>query len=337
MENENYGKANELKSNEAENSERNPILKEDVEVKKESKIFTQEFLKVIKRKVLPILAFVLAVALFVSGIIIDRKLNSNKKELPGINLNHETTINVDLVKAIFKNVGELRTAKVTFGCLSHYSEGKYTALTKKSFYMYYDATAYAGIDISSIEVSQNDDGKYIITLPKVTIYDPQIDPKTIEFFGEDKALFNWQNHLDTKKALELAEKDVNRKAAISQLRNMAKDNATVLVKNLLNQFLDENSYEIISPEIDAESYSFVSSPISSNEIDSYSAYDLIKKLEQYGFSNISKKEIPVKSWHLGKKDGEIESILIDGNSSFMYNDQFAPDVEVAISYYVKNK
>ena len=154
-------------------------------------------------------------------------------------------IDITYLKKEVKKIGELRTAKITYGCLSEFQEGKYPLLTKTAFSMYYEATAEAGIDIEKIDISQNADGKYIIKLPEPTLYEPRIDMSSIKIFKKSKAIFNWSKPENLQEALKVAEQDVLTKAQTDQIFEIANDKAVSVLENLFSLVLERNQFEII--------------------------------------------------------------------------------------------
>ena len=61
--------------------------------------------------------------------------------------------------------------------------------------------------------------------------------------------------------------------------------------------------------------------------------DVIAQLKKQGFTNIKteKHENLITGWLT--KDGEVESVSIDGFTSFSSNSRFLPDVEIVITYH----
>ena len=68
--------------------------------------------------------------------------------------------------------------------------------------MYYNATLRAGVDLSKAEVKERGDDKIVVKLPHAAIQGtPNIDPNSIEFMDEKKAILNWNKKEDVAEAL----------------------------------------------------------------------------------------------------------------------------------------
>lgn len=154
-------------------------------------------------------------------------------------------IDISYLTKEIKRIGELRTAKITYGCLSEFEKGNYPILTKTAFSMYYEATAEAGIDIEKIDISQDFDGKFIIKLPEPTLYEAKIDMSSIKIFKKSKAIFNWSKPEDLQEALKIAERDVLKKAQTDQILEIANDKAVSVLENVFSLILEKNQFEII--------------------------------------------------------------------------------------------
>lgn len=242
-------------------------------------------------------------------------------------------ISVDYISKKIDNISSLQTAKITYGCMVDFKEGSVRFITKKAFSMFYEATAYAGVDVSQITVEEKD-GKYVVRLPAAEIEEkPKIDPASFVFYDKTSGMLNQFDPEDTGKALEYAEKDVYYQATTDQLLNLANDNAVKIVKNLLLCFLAEDQFEVI-PGI-KDSASKIKSPITSTEALNLDYEELEQKLRNAGFDNI--KLYPIEDVKIGvfTKEGEIESVTIDGQSSFKKSSIFKADSEIVIKYHAK--
>ncbi|MBR0112139.1 MAG: DUF4230 domain-containing protein [Clostridia bacterium] len=245
----------------------------------------------------------------------------------------EPEIDIDYIKSKLDNVSELRTAKITYGCMAKYKEGSVPLITKKAFSMYYEATAYAGIDVSKIECSQNEDGKYIIQLPSATLYEPYIDSDSIDIIDTDKAVLNWGSKNDLAQALQMAKSDVYTQVTSDQLLDMADKNAISVIKNLLLVFLQEDQFEVVAGER-AKAVK-VNPPVSSGDEYDENYAEMVKLFEKQGFNNVTVKAVKHSKYNPLIKEGKIESITIDGKESFKKSSVFTADSEVIITYQTK--
>lgn len=261
-----------------------------------------------------------------------------KDEQDGLSEESEPEINVDYISKKIEKISSLQTAKITYGCMVDFSEGS-GFLVGKSFSMFYEAEAYAGIDVSGINVSKENE-KFIIQLPASIIEEkPKIDPESFVFYDKKNGLLNHLAPEDTGKALEYAQSDVYYQATTDQLLELADSNAVTVIKSLLLSFLDEEDFEIRTGE--RASVSKIKPPISSEDaIKEYNGKklnqtDLEKKFKEAGFTNIKLDSIEDLNIGFFVKEGSVESISIDGKDSFKKSSIFDSNAEVVIKYHAK--
>ena len=124
------------------------------------------------------------------------------------------------------------------------TDGKIPFITKKSFVMYYNATLRAGVDLSEVEVKERGNDKIVVKLPHATIQGtPNIDPNSIEFKDEKKAILNQNKKEDVAEALAEAKEDLesNPSIDITLLLQRADEHAEELVHMLLDDTYDNLS------------------------------------------------------------------------------------------------
>ncbi len=247
-------------------------------------------------------------------------------------------IDVNYISQKLEKISSLETAKITYGCILGYKDGKYIIINKKSFSMYYTVTASAGIDVGKITVSEKD-GKFTVVLPPATLNSIYIDPESFLFFDEKQGIFNKLDFDDMKEALKKAEQDVKTQATTDQLLDLANSNAVQVISNLLGSFLDEKDFEIKTTiENKAEK---IEAPVSAEEaVEKYNGKADYKKLEELfkksGFINVS--TVPVEDLKIGflTKEGAVHSVTIAENDSFAAGQNvFNADDEVIIKYHTK--
>lgn len=220
-----------------------------------------------------------------------------------------------------------------------FEEGKIDILTKKSFSLFYEATAYAGVDVSGITVREND-GKFVVQLPPAQIEEkPKIDPASFVFYDKKSGLLNNLKPEDVGKALEYAEKDVYKQATTDQLLDLADSNAVEVLKNLLLVLLDEDQFDIVPGE--RGSVQKLRPPVSSAEVKEfdgskgYTYAELKQKFEDEGFTNVKVYPIPDIKLGIFAKEGEVESVTIGKDESFKRSSIFNADEEIVIKYHTK--
>lgn len=133
------------------------------------------------------------------GILIYKKVDNvmNKKE-----------VTLDYLTGKLENIGEFATQEVTYTSRVQIEKGSIPFITQKGFTMEYNATLKAGVEIENLKIDKKGD-KYIISLPHADFLDTaHIDPNSIKFIDEKKAVLNWNNKDDVAEAIAKAEKDV---------------------------------------------------------------------------------------------------------------------------------
>lgn len=136
------------------------------------------------------------------------------------------------LSAQISELSDLSTAELEYRGLIRYSEGEINFLTKKEFTMIYDAHVKAGVDLSKVQVDMKEN-KITVSLPAAEIQNINIDPDSLEFYDEKAALFNFQNRVDTVKALQYAEDDINSRTDETDLLTTADEKAKSLITGLL--------------------------------------------------------------------------------------------------------
>lgn len=155
-------------------------------------------------------------------------------------------ISPNYITAKLQDASELTTQTITYTSRVPMSDGTIPFITKKSFVMYYDATLRAGVDLSDVEVKERGNNKIVVKLPHATVQgNPDVDPNSIEFVDEKKALLNWNKKEDVAEALAKAKEDLESNPSIDMtlLLERADEHAEELVHMLLDDMYD--NYEII--------------------------------------------------------------------------------------------
>lgn len=148
------------------------------------------------------------------------------------------TVDATALEAQIADCSDLTTAKLSYTGYVSYEEGDIPLLTKKAFSMTYVAEARAGVDLSKAKVELNED-TIRVKLPKAETQVIAIDPNSLEFFDEKRALFNWQDRNDSAVALEAAQADVETKIDQTALMDEANKQAKLVIEELLAPFAEE--------------------------------------------------------------------------------------------------
>lgn len=139
-----------------------------------------------------ILSIIVIIVLIVCG---GYAAYNHLKEKIRIEIKHETSSNVEVIKEKLENIAELNTgsylctAVITQADSKKYKDWK-IPFTEKSFIVQYDGTVKAGIkDLAKAQVSQK--GEIIIVrLPEVEITGIEIDNDSFEKLDESNNIFN---------------------------------------------------------------------------------------------------------------------------------------------------
>ncbi len=180
------------------------------------------------KKVIKSLLEVLAIiALVIIGILVYFNL---PKEV-----NHKGTATNEIVKQKLLDASDLVTQKlIDYGTVYYDNQG-IPVLTQSTFYMKYEATVSAGIDLEKVTIDEidNDNFKISITAPKAEILDVNVNPDSLEFDQTSLTLFDLTSKIDTKEAISNAAKDCKEKAESSGILENANRQTTTLLKGLM--------------------------------------------------------------------------------------------------------
>lgn len=152
------------------------------------------------------------------------------------NFLNRTEVTNDYISGKLEDIGELATQQVTYSSTQQMEDGSIPFITKKSFLMHYSATLKAGIQMDEMDIKSTKK-EVIVIIPHAEILGkPQVDPDSIKFMDEKRALFNWQTKEDAKKAISLAEKDIENNDDIdtSSLLEKADEHAKELIYKVLD-------------------------------------------------------------------------------------------------------
>lgn len=75
-------------------------------------------------------------------------------------------------------------------------------------------------------------------------------------------------------------------------------------------------------------------PVNSSGASGENFEDIVTRFEKAGFTNVTTREVPdlINGWI--HKEGDVDSVSIDGDTGFAKDAWFAPDVSVVVSYHV---
>lgn len=139
---------------------------------------------------------------------------------------------------------ELSTYKMTYNGVAEVNDPEKD--DDVAYYVSYQSTVRAGVDISKIKVEKDTKKKqYIVTLPEIKIFDPNVSIESLDYLFMDSSANTSTVSKDAyKAAIRDAEKEVN---ANTEIKRLAKENLTNVItavtKPLLNG--DEEDYTLL--------------------------------------------------------------------------------------------
>ena len=156
-------------------------------------------------------------------------------------------LTADMIETRIEQVSKLTTAEMTYAGMIRYTDGDIPLLTRKHFNMTYQAKINVGIEAADITYEITDES-VIIRLPEAKMLDQvNVLPDSLQFFDEQKALFNPTDHEDTQLALQKAQEDAELHANIEGVKEQANANARELAEALFPQeLLGERQLQVVT-------------------------------------------------------------------------------------------
>lgn len=103
-------------------------------------------------------------------------------------------------------------------------------------------------DASLIDIDITEDEVKVI-IPESEIQYIHVEPDSIQFYDEKKALFNWGEKEDVTAAVSTAEKDAKEKADTDGLKKRANEEAEYIVKGILERFVGDKELVVQANEL----------------------------------------------------------------------------------------
>lgn len=198
--------------------------------------------------IMSILAF-LAAAAIITAVILGNMLYKEKtKSIPAsVILTEKTTVETEIKKfevtmeyleKSLENLSELSTAELSYTGICTIEEGKIPFITKKGFSMLYTGMIRAGIDTSKVKIELTDK-EVIVSIPKAEIQIVKVEPSSIQFYDEKKALFNWKELSDPVDGIIIAEEYLKAQADTDGILEKADKQAEYIVRGLLEDVVKD--------------------------------------------------------------------------------------------------
>ena len=161
-----------------------------------------------------------------------KSLTTGAAEALGELVHSEPVISVKAYDMKLRALGELTTGELTYDGLVEFEEGKIPLITKHSFLMTYSSTVRAGIDFSEVRIRESGD-TWVVTVPHAQIQTITIDPNSLSFYDNKKALIMGDEKEDTREALIAAEANVKEMADLDKLVRLADEQVECMVYQVL--------------------------------------------------------------------------------------------------------
>ena len=172
---------------------------------------------------------------FVVGYFLDHYLTLKRKK---------ESITSTMLESRLADCSDLTTCNLVYVDLVKYEQGTIPLVTKKSFSMIYEANIRAGIDLGQAEVRVSP-SNVIINLPETEVQSIEVDTKTLRFYDERLALFNWSNKEDIASAIQAAREDAEQHANLDKLKAQARKQAENVIYKLIRPIVDDGREIII--------------------------------------------------------------------------------------------
>ena len=158
---------------------------------------------------------------------------------------NEPEITASFISAKLETMSELVSAKMTYQGIIHYKDGNVPFFTQKEFLMVYRAVVKAGIDLSAVKIDVTET-EVKITVPAEVNVDINIDPESITFYAEKTGIFAGEDKEDTLEAMSAAKEDILANGGIDELKATAREEAVMLITNLLKDLIGGRSLVVLS-------------------------------------------------------------------------------------------
>lgn len=200
--------------------------KPDVEKSPDAKVAVEKALKKLSPKQIAAIAIALAAIVAVCALVVAPVIKARS--------NNPTILTESQLQNVVE-INKLSTARSVYKGIAE----KVSEDGKVLYHVKYKSDVTAGINMSEISFSIDEDSKTVVTsLPEITINEPEVDVSTLEFFEQGI-------DADLKEALELCKTDAYEKVSQeSDIKNLARENLKNTVKALMEPLLSSKGYRI---------------------------------------------------------------------------------------------
>ena len=162
----------------------------------------------------------------------------------------ERTITAEIIRDGLLDMGVLETQQYYFTEVISSSRvktllGFSLPFTESSYVISYDGVVTAGVDLSEVRISKNENTKVItVYLPEPRITAVDIDPESFQLYSEKNGLGTHFTVSDYNDSLKELERTASEKALERGLLEAADKNAQLIVKNYIGSLVDMDLYAV---------------------------------------------------------------------------------------------
>lgn len=146
----------------------------------------------------------------------------------------EKKVDTSYMVTLLTESSELTTAKLHYTGMSEFEDTGIAFINRSNFIMVYEATARIGVNVKDVKVRADDINKTIVvSIPKASVQEVNVDTSTIKYFDEEFALFNVDQKEDSNAAIALVEEEALNEIEEMGVLEMADTQAASLIKGIL--------------------------------------------------------------------------------------------------------
>lgn len=146
-------------------------------------------------------------------------------------------IDIEYLTGTIRNMSDLITSELEYTGIVEYKthEGEFfNFLIGEEFLMMYNAEIKAGIDLTEVVLSKEDD-KILVYMPHATLKYKKVKPDSIKFYDTKKALIKSDGKQLGMQAQIEAENDIDKNVNIEKLLQNAEEQAKRVIEGLIKE------------------------------------------------------------------------------------------------------
>ena len=146
-------------------------------------------------------------------------------------------VDIEYLTGTIRNMSDLITSELEYTGIVEYKthEGEFlNFLIGEEFLMMYNAEIKAGIDLTEVVLSKEDD-KILVYMPHATLKYKKVKPDSIKFYDTKKALIKSDGKQLGMQAQIEAENDIDKNVNIEKLLQNAEEQAKRVIEGLIKE------------------------------------------------------------------------------------------------------